>query len=280
MLLLQRSFCCNCTPLLTVFSLLLYFWLSVLSREMADQMFSSGRKVQWSVNVLATWASPLGDLSRGRKGQLEQPWTDSHWELPPLPYWEIIFRKLWDSDGDTCDMKIRQCFHSVGINVPTVFAFFATSTHETFIRCMFSISSALVETSVEYRADSWAWAVQTFIACRGAIYQLMCVPDIQLMSALAPTFVTNITFIFFKVILNPILDPTLRKSLWFQLFPCRMSALLKSTAWKQGDLELLVNQSFHWACEGMHWCYTFPDSWLGVVQSFNEDCRSNNVTWL
>lgn len=28
------------------FSLLLYFWLSVLSREMADQMFSSGRKVQ------------------------------------------------------------------------------------------------------------------------------------------------------------------------------------------------------------------------------------------
>lgn len=195
MLLLQRSFCCNCTPLLTVFfSLLLYFWLSVLSREMADQMFSSGRKVQWIVKVLATWASPLGDLSRGRKGQLEQPRTDLHWELLPLPYWEFIFRKLWDSDGDTCGMKIRQCFHSVWIHVPTVFTFFATSTHETFIRCMFSISSALVETSVEYRADSWAWAVQTFITCRGAIYQLMCVPDIQLMSALAPPFVTNIIF--------------------------------------------------------------------------------------
>lgn len=104
------------------------------------------------------------------------------------------FRKLWDSDGDTCGMKIRQCFHSVWIHVPTVFTFFATSTHETFIRCMFSISSALVETSVEYRADSWAWAVQTFITCRGAIYQLMCVPDIQLMSALAPPFVTNIIF--------------------------------------------------------------------------------------
>lgn len=170
---------------------------------MADQMFSSGRKVQWIVKVLATWASPLGDLSRGRKGQLEQPRTDLHWELPPLPYWEFIFRKLWDSDGDTCGMKIRQCFHSVWIHVPTVFTFFATSTHETFIRCMFSISSALVETSVEYRADSWAWAVQTFITCRGAIYQLMCVPDIQLMSALAPPFVTNITFsacyyIFFR----------------------------------------------------------------------------------
>ena len=50
---------------------IMFLGSSVLDPEMAHQMFSSGRKLQFLcqriVNLLATLASPLGDLSRSRK---------------------------------------------------------------------------------------------------------------------------------------------------------------------------------------------------------------------
>lgn len=137
---------------------------------------------------------------------------------------------------------------------PQFCTFFAVSVHETFTHCMFSISYTLVETSVEYRVEpEQSPPHPDFITWSGIICQLMCVPHIQRTQGF---FLSH-----FKHNARPnIKENPLIAAVSFRNVCTLLQCFKEHCMETERNLELLVNQSFHWACEGMHWHHTLPAS--------------------